>query len=185
MEPTAPNAAFQNGMAERPNQAYANMVRCLLFTAGLGPEFWSFALTHAVYIKNPLPHTTTNKTPYYSYTSKHPDASNLRIWGCCIFALLPGQQPKIFDIHTTTRIFLGYTATDKNIIYQEHHTKKIKTATHCTFDEAMLTTPRAHLSPAIIALQDLGYHGDFTKQAVTEPSPSHMQVINETSNTEK
>ena len=64
--PTAHNrtvrtaAAFQNGIAERPNRTFGKMVRSLLHGAGLGPEYWSFALLHAVYIKNRLRHHSTN-----------------------------------------------------------------------------------------------------------------------------
>ncbi len=56
LEPTAPDAAFQNGKAERPNQTLGKMVHLLLHSAGLGPKYWLFALLYAVYIKNRLPH---------------------------------------------------------------------------------------------------------------------------------
>jgi hypothetical protein len=56
LEPTAPGAPFQNGMAERPNQTLGNMMRCMLHGANVGPEFWSFALIHAVQIYNMMPH---------------------------------------------------------------------------------------------------------------------------------
>ncbi len=52
LEPTAAGAPFQNGLAERPNQTLAIMARCLLHSANIGPEFWSYALLHAVYLKN-------------------------------------------------------------------------------------------------------------------------------------
>jgi dUTP pyrophosphatase len=146
------------------------MVRCMLHTAGLGPEYWSFALSHAVYIKNRLPHSATGQTPYYSFTGKRPDASHLRIWGCRVFVRLPGKRSAKLDLNSTTGTFLGYTATDKNIIYIDEHTHKVKTATHCTFDEAMMTVPRAQLSPAIIALQDAGYRGDLDNKVTSEPS---------------
>ncbi|MFN9982706.1 MAG: hypothetical protein ACK53Y_22445, partial [bacterium] len=68
LEPTASGAPFQNGMAEHPNQTLAVMVRCLLHSTNLGPEYWSFALVHAVYLKNRLPHASTNTNPYYVYT---------------------------------------------------------------------------------------------------------------------
>ena len=63
LEPTAAGAPFQNGLAERPNQTLGNMVRALLYSAGLGPEYWSFSLQHAVYLKNSLPHPALNDTP--------------------------------------------------------------------------------------------------------------------------
>jgi hypothetical protein len=68
LEPTAADTPFQNGMAERPNRSLGNMVRCLLHSANLGPEYWSFALQHAVYLKNRIPHRIINMTPYQAYT---------------------------------------------------------------------------------------------------------------------
>jgi len=44
VEPTGAGAPFQNGLAERPNQTFGQMVRCMLHSSGLGPEYWSFAL---------------------------------------------------------------------------------------------------------------------------------------------
>jgi dUTP pyrophosphatase len=52
---------------------------------------------------------------------------------------------------------LGYTATSKNIIYHDSNTHRIKTATHCTFDEAATTVPSNKQSHAQRALQHLGY----------------------------
>mmetsp|Transcript_15433 Transcript_15433/g.22004 ORF Transcript_15433/g.22004 Transcript_15433/m.22004 type:complete len:93 (+) Transcript_15433:614-892(+) len=51
MEPKATDSSFLNGVAERPNRTLAVIMRCLLRNAGLGPEYWSWALAHAAYIK--------------------------------------------------------------------------------------------------------------------------------------
>jgi hypothetical protein len=75
MDPTAPKAAFQNGKAERPNRNLGKT--CLLYNANLGPEYWSFALLHAVYLKNRLPHCATNQVPITAYSGKRPNAKRL------------------------------------------------------------------------------------------------------------
>jgi hypothetical protein len=61
MDLTAPQAAFQNAKAEQPNKNFAKTVQCLLYNTNLGPEYWSFALLHAVYLKNRLRHCTMNQ----------------------------------------------------------------------------------------------------------------------------
>ena len=157
IEPTAPNAPFQNGMAERPNRTLAKMVTRLLRNAGLGPEFWSFALLHAVYLKNRLPHRATNQVPLTQYTGKRPNARRLRIFGCPVVVRNLGRKPAKLDLHTTAGIFLGYTATEKNITYMDSVTKRFKTATHVVFDEAGMTLPASELTPAAKMLQQLGY----------------------------
>jgi hypothetical protein len=63
--------------------------------------------------------------------------------------------------------FLGYTATEKNIIYIDEHTHKVK---------PFSTIHQAQLSPAIIPLQDVGYHGDLNNEAT--PTPSNPTAMN-------
>jgi transposase InsO family protein len=126
LEPTGAGAPFQNGMVERVNQTLENMMRCLLLSANLGPEYWSFALTHAVYLKNRLPHTATGETPHLSYTGHKPNAKHLRIFGSPVFVKNPGRRPCKLDLHTATGKFLGCTATEKYIIYIDDTTKRIK-----------------------------------------------------------
>jgi len=47
-EPTGADDPAQNGKVERPNQTLARMMRSMLYTAGLGSEFWSYAIQHAI-----------------------------------------------------------------------------------------------------------------------------------------
>jgi hypothetical protein len=140
MDPTAPHAAFQNAKAERPNRNFGKTVRCLLYNANLGLEYWSFALLHAVYLKNWLRHSTTNQVPLTAYTGKRPNAKRLRIFGCPIVVRHQTRTAKL-DLNTSAGIFLGYTATDKNIIYRDSVTGRFKTVTHVVFDEAGMTLP--------------------------------------------
>jgi hypothetical protein len=71
------------------------------------------------------------------------------------------RQPKEgsakLDYNTTTGVFLGYTATDKNILYIDDISREIKTATHVIFDEAHLTAPRSKTPPTAAILQQLGF----------------------------
>mmetsp|Transcript_14552 Transcript_14552/g.20797 ORF Transcript_14552/g.20797 Transcript_14552/m.20797 type:complete len:1557 (+) Transcript_14552:1335-6005(+) len=166
LEPTAPGAPNQNGMVERPNQTLAKMTRCALHSAGLGPQFWSFAILHAVYIYNRLPHSVTGVSPYTAYTGTLPTAKYLRIFGSRVIVRRPGERNAKLDNHTNAGIFLGYTATDKNIIYMDALTQEIKTANHVIFDEAHMTAPRSKAPPAATILQHLGFHNDAVNGAL-------------------
>ena len=139
MQCTAADAPFQNGMAKRPNQTFGNMMRCLLHSSNLPSEYWSYDLIHAVRIKNTLPHSSTDQTPYLAYTGNHPTAENLCIFGCRVYVHLPGERSHKLANHATYDTFLGYNATPKSIINIDNQTKKIKTATHVIFDEANIT----------------------------------------------
>ena len=57
LELTGTEAPSQNGIAESPNRVLAQMMRCALYSADLGPEYWSYTLHIAVHIKNRLPHS--------------------------------------------------------------------------------------------------------------------------------
>jgi len=90
LESTAADAPFQNGMAEHPNQSLGHMMCCLLQSADLDPEYWFFALLHAVYLKNYLCHTSIKDTPFHAYTGQKPSGKCLHIFGCQIVVQLPG-----------------------------------------------------------------------------------------------
>lgn len=80
-EVTGTDNSQQNSPVERPHCNLAQMMRCMLHSANIGPEYWSFALQHAVYIKNCLPHKSLNKTPYEALTNVKPDLSRMQIFG--------------------------------------------------------------------------------------------------------
>lgn len=69
----------------------------------------------------------------------------------------------------SSSIFLGHTATDNNVYYQDNKTRRIKIATHVQFDEASVTLPRSEVSPAMIQLQDLGVPKDNNQDASIDP----------------
>ena len=71
IEVTGSNNSQQNSRAERPHRDLAQMTRCMLHSAGLGPEYWSYALNYATYIKNRIPHKGIDSTPYEGNGSKN------------------------------------------------------------------------------------------------------------------
>ena len=50
LQTTGSYSSAQHGLAEKSNQDLATIVRSLLHGAGLGSEYWSYALRHAVYL---------------------------------------------------------------------------------------------------------------------------------------
>jgi hypothetical protein len=81
---TGNDSANQNGKVERINGTLATMVRSLLYSAGLHPHFWSYALLHAVHLKNRLWHSSINQTPFQAWTGTRPDISHLRTFGSLV-----------------------------------------------------------------------------------------------------
>ena len=82
-ELTGTDSSPQNAIGERPHRDLAQMMRCMLHSAELGPAYWSFALAHAIYIKTRRPHSAIRTTPFQAFTGKRPDLSRLRILRVC------------------------------------------------------------------------------------------------------
>ena len=156
LEPTGSGDPAQNGKAESPNKMFGRMLRGMLFNAGLGSEFWSYALLHAVYVKNRLPHSALHmkQSPYEAYTGVKPNLSLLRVWGCRVIVKRPEHRKAKLDDNTARGIFLRYTATDKNIVYLDIDTNIEKISSNVIFDEAHFST--GSLTPGSKALKSAG-----------------------------
>ena len=187
LEPTGADDAAQNGVAENPNKTLGRMTRALLYNAKRSHEYWSYAIQHAVYIKNRLPHAHHKYkiTPYEIYTGTKPNISNLRVWGCKVFVKKTGKRTTKLSDYTNAGIFLNYTATDKNIIYLDSYTGKEKIASHVVFDEANFSDD--HDSPGSKALKAAGATKQMTQdQTATDISQSDFAIlVKKISNTAK
>ena len=104
-------------MAERPNRTLKELTRCLLYTAGLGTEFWDDALAHAVWLYNRTYHSAIDMTPYQAYTHRTPTLDGLLTFGCKITPQKTGKRCYALDSHHFNRIFLGYHSTMDHIKY--------------------------------------------------------------------
>ena len=177
-ELTGTDSSQQNAIGERPHRDLAQMMRCMLHSAELGPAYWSFALAHAVYIKNCLPHSTIKTTPFPAFTGKRPDLSRLRIFGSRVFARKTGNRPAKLDNHASEGTFLTFTATDANVYYIDDNTGLVKMGQHVTFDEAHMTVPAGRAPLAAQALQRLGYFvkETWTKQAINDATDDRLRI---------
>jgi deoxyuridine 5'-triphosphate nucleotidohydrolase len=158
IELTGTDSSAQNSRAERPHRDLGQMMRCMLHSANVGPEYWSFALLHAVWIKNRIPHSSLKMSPFEAFTGKRPNLSNARIFGSRVYARKPGRSPAKLDNHTSEGTFLCFTATQKNVFYIDDSTGAVKTGQHVMFDEAHMTVPAGRAPLAAQALQRLGYY---------------------------
>ena len=79
---TIPGTSQQNGVAKRRNRTLLEMVRSMMAQANLPISFWGDALMVATYILNKVPYKSVPSTPYELWSSKKPNLSNLRPWGC-------------------------------------------------------------------------------------------------------
>jgi hypothetical protein len=135
MEPTGANSPSQNGAVEIYNDKLAVCTWTLLYGAGLPAKYWSAAQQHSVYLHNWLVHTITKKTPFEALYGHKPDICHLKLFGSRVCVKMSGIRCGKLDRHNLKGIFLGYTATDNNIVYLDLNSGLVKRCHHAQFDE--------------------------------------------------
>ena len=147
------------------------MTRALLHGAGLGSEYWSYALNHAVYLYNRSYHSAIFMTPFQKLRHAPPDLKHLRVFGSKVYYKHTKKNKKNMDISTDHGVFLGYTATNKNVYIKSPSSSTVLVGTHTSFDESHMSTPSADQPPMAKAMQDAGYNNKRSS-----PSDSLLQI---------
>jgi hypothetical protein len=152
--PTGANSPSQNGGTEIYSNTLAVKLRTLLYDSGLPAKFWLPALLHAVYLHNPLVHSATSITPFKGWYEKKPNVAYLQTFGSWVCVKRTGTCCCKLNLHNFTCIFLGYTATNQNIVYLDTMTSIFKSCHHAVFDKAWSLQPTP--PPADKLLYNLG-----------------------------
>ena len=163
VEPTGADSPSQNGRAEIWNHALDDTVRVLLYSSSMPAQYWSAAILHAVYLYNRRCHHTTLRTPFESWTGIKPNLRHLKVFGSRVCVRRTRRRRAKLDRNDFQGIFLGYTASDKNIRYLDLITGLVKTSHHAIFDKAWYTYSQR--PPAAEFLNNLGLSQD------TKPTP--------------
>jgi len=77
---TMPGSPNQNGVAERKNRTFMDMVRSMLSNSKLSHSLWNEALKTTVYIRNRVPTKAVLKTPFELLKGWKPSLKHLRVW---------------------------------------------------------------------------------------------------------
>jgi hypothetical protein len=71
----------------RENINIFSLGRALMFQSSIPKVFWSYAISHAIYLTNKFPSVKLlNHSPYELLYNKKPDFSHLRVFGCLMYA---------------------------------------------------------------------------------------------------
>jgi hypothetical protein len=93
VQKTAAYAHQQAGKIERYVRTIEEGGQTLIADSGLPMTFWGWAVMTSQYLRNRLPTSTlpSNTTPFEVITTKKPDLSHLRVWGCQCFPAIPAE----------------------------------------------------------------------------------------------
>ena len=120
-------------------------------------------MSHAIFLSNRLYHSTIKMSPYQALYNKQSDFTGLTIFGSKCYYKRTKTIQKDMDISGESGIFLGYTATTKNIYIKSDKTNRVHIVLHKLFDKAYMTTPLMELPPMAEALQNAGYNNTKSK----------------------
>jgi len=98
---------------------------------------------------------------------RKPDVTHLKTFGSRVCVKRTGSRRCKLDRHDFTGIFLGYTATDQNILFLDLDSGIVKSCHHAVFDEAWYL--QATRPPAAQLLYDLSLEAETDSMMVDGP----------------
>ena len=132
---TVPDSPEMNGLAERMNRTILEKAKCMCAHADLPKSLWAEAASTACYVYYRLPNAPLKcKSPHEVWYSRKPDLSNLRVFGCVAYALVPAANRKKFDNRTEKMRFLGYHKGHRAYKLMEKGSNRVFYRTDVTFD---------------------------------------------------
>ena len=97
-----------NGKAERIWRTLTEMAQTYLLTAQLPLKFWTFAIEHAVFVRNRMPHKALDwKTPYELWYGRKPNLSSIRVFGCLAYYYVDANMRKKLEPRGVPTVYVG------------------------------------------------------------------------------
>ncbi len=94
----------------------------MIYWAGLSLNFWEYAIKHATYIYNLVPHKSiNNKIPNEIYFNNKVNLKYLRTFGCIAYYKNFNQNKEKFDINSKKGIYLGYDINTHSYIIMDYY----------------------------------------------------------------
>ncbi len=98
--------------------------------------FWAEVVTSVVYIMNRTPTVAIHgMTPEQKFTSKKPDVSHFRVFGCIAYVHVPNEKRSKLDPKADKCIFIGYSLEQKGYRCFNLSTWKLQVSRDVVFNE--------------------------------------------------
>jgi len=120
--------------------------------------FWVEAVVTTVYIMKRTPTTIVHgMPPKEKFTSKKPNVSHLRLFGCIAYVHAPNEKRSKLDPKTEKCIFIGYSLEQKRYRFFNPSIWKLQVNRDIVFDEMV-----SWYSPLKIAKDGEARNGDVS-----------------------
>lgn len=103
----------QNGVAERKNRTFIEMVNSMLYGSGISENLWTEALLSACHILNRITSRNHDASPYELWNNQKPNINYFKVWGCLAHVRLPNQHLTKIGYRGVDCVFIGYSQTSK------------------------------------------------------------------------
>jgi len=128
----------QNSIVERKHGHILNVARSLLFHASLQKCFWSYVVSHAVYLINRMPTPVLHqKSPFQMLYHKPPVFVDLKVFGSLCFVSTLEQHRTKLDPRARKCIFMGYRYGTKGYLTFDLHSREIVLSRNVIFHESI------------------------------------------------
>ncbi len=132
----------QNGVAERKNRHIVEITRAMLNEKNLPNYFWAKVVVTIIYIMNRTPTAAIHgMTSEEKFTSKNPDVSHLRVFGCIAYVHVPDEKRLKLDPKAGKCIFIGYSLEQKGYRCFNLSTRKLQVSRDVVFYEMVSWYP--------------------------------------------
>ena len=110
---SAPRTPQQNGLAERKNRTFQEMINAMLMHSELSFNLWGEALLAACHILNRIPSKKNQTSPYEIWKGRKPNIGYFKVWGC--LAYYKNLDPKRTKLgpRGIKSAFVGYASNSK------------------------------------------------------------------------
>ena len=111
-ECSAPHTPEQNGLAERKNRTFLEMINAKLLNAELPFNLWGEALLAACHILNRIPLKKNKISPYELWKGRKPNIGYFKVWGCLAYYKNNNPRTKMGP-RGIKCVFVGYATNSK------------------------------------------------------------------------
>ena len=135
-EVSAPHTPQQNGVSERLNRTLQEMALSQLLHAGMPRCFWADSVSTACYVRNRLPVSPLNISPYEKWYGKKPNVKYFRVFGCTAYALKPENERQKMNAKSEKMKFIGYPYGAKGYRLYDEKRRRVVVRRDVVFNEA-------------------------------------------------